>query len=160
MKTTAIRTAATLLMLWAMAIPAGAAEPAARAGTVKLVNGSVVVQNSTGERPLQSGDALTAADRIVTGADSSASVVLRDGTVMVIGPSSRLELKAFSFDSTTHEGNLAVSVLRGTMRMVTGLIGKTRHDAVKVDTPTSTVGILGTDFIVEVEEPAAAGKPQ
>lgn len=149
-----------LLLAWAMVLPAGAAEPSPRAGTVKLVKGQVSVQNAGGERALQSGDALTAADRIVTGADSSASVVLRDGTVMVVGPASRLELKAFSFDSTTHEGNLAVSVLRGTMRMVTGLIGKNRHDAVKVDTPTSTVGILGTDFIVEVEDPAAAGKLQ
>ncbi|WP_198972626.1 FecR family protein [Xylophilus sp. ASV27] len=157
MKTTGIRTVGVLLMAWAMALPAGAAEPAPRAGTVKLVKGQVRVQNASGERALQSGDALSTADRVVTGADSSVSVVLRDGTVVVIGPASRLELKAFDFDTTTHEGNLAVALLRGTLRMVTGLIGKTRHDAVKVETPTSTVGILGTDFIVEALDPAAAG---
>ena len=149
----------SLLSLFAVflataALPAAAQE--VRAGTAKVVGGTVTLQNAKGERPLQSGDALNAADRIVTGADGSASVVLRDGSVMVLGPQSRMELKSFAFDSTTHDGNMGVSLLRGTMRMVTGLIGKKRPEAVQVETPTSTVGILGTDFILEVAEAEAA----
>jgi hypothetical protein len=33
--------------------------------------------------------------------------------------------------------------------MVTGLIGKTQPDAVRVETQTATIGIRGTDFIVQ-----------
>jgi hypothetical protein len=37
------------------------------------------------------------------------------------------------------------------MRMITGLIGKTNPDAVRVETQTATIGIRGTDFIVQTD---------
>ena len=123
----------------------------ARAGTMKIVQGQASVTDAKGERALKPGDAVTSADRISTGADSAASMVLRDGTTMVLGANSRIDLKNFAYDSTTQEGNVFVSVLRGSMRMLTGLIGKTRPESIQVTTPTSTIGILGTDFIVQVE---------
>jgi hypothetical protein len=87
----------------------------------------------------------------VTGPDSSAAVVLRDDTTLVVGPSSRMDLKEFHFDATTRDGGLLVSLLRGSMRMITGLIGKTNPDAVRVETQTATIGIRGTDFIVQTD---------
>jgi len=71
--------------------------------------------------------------------------------MMVIGPSSRVELKEFRFDSTTHDGGLIVSLLRGSLRMVTGLLGK-KPDGIRVDTQTATIGIRGTDFIVTADD--------
>ncbi len=50
---------------------------------------------------------------------------------------------------TTQDGGMLVSLLRGTLRMVTGLIGKTHPDAVRVETQTAVIGIRGTDFIVQ-----------
>jgi hypothetical protein len=40
------------------------------------------------------------------------------------------------------------------MRMLTGLIAKLNPEAIQVKTKTLTVGIRGTDFIIEAE-----GKP-
>jgi hypothetical protein len=40
--------------------------------------------------------------------------------------------------------------LKGTLRYVSGLIGKKNPQAIKVMTANSTIGIRGTDFIVEV----------
>lgn len=124
----------------------------ARAGLVKAVKGDVQLLSATGvARPAVPGDALAAVDRIVTGPASSASVVLRDDTTLVVGPSSRLDLKEFHFNSTTHDGGMLVSLLRGSMRMITGLIGKKNPDAVRVETQTATIGIRGTDFIVQTD---------
>ena len=134
----------------ATAAPAAKADP--QAGFVKFVRGNVQLLNGAGAtRAASPGDALGAVDRIVTGPDSSASVVLRDDTTLVVGPSSRLDLKEFHFDGTTHEGGMLVSLLRGSMRMITGLIGKTHPDAVRVETQTAVIGIRGTDFIVQVD---------
>ncbi|MGJ7528381.1 FecR family protein [Variovorax sp. GB1P17] len=131
---------------------ASAAPADLRAGFVKSVRGNVQLLGATGTtRPANPGDALGAVDRIVTGPDSSAAVVLRDDTTLVVGPSSRLDLKEFHFDGTTHEGGMLVSLLRGSMRMITGLIGKTNPDAVRVETQTATIGIRGTDFIVQAD---------
>lgn len=129
--------------------PAGAEE---RAGIVKSVRGDVqLLSGSAKARPAVAGDTMAPIDRLETGADSGASVVLRDGTTLVVGPSSRMDLKQFHFDSTTQDGGMLVSLLRGTLRMVTGLIGKTHPDAVRVETQTAVIGIRGTDFIVEVD---------
>ena len=133
------------------AAPATAA-PERQAGFVKSVRGDVkLLSAAAAARNAVPGDALASVDRIVTGPDSSAAVVLRDDTTLVVGPSSRLDLKQFHFDATTHEGGLLVSLQRGSMRMITGLIGKTNPDAVRVETQTATIGIRGTDFIVQTD---------
>ena len=122
------------------------------AGIVKSVRGDVQMFDVNGAlRQARAGDAMAPVDRLVTGTDAGASVVLRDGTTLVVGPSSRLDLKDFHFDPTTQEGGMLVTLLRGTLRMVTGLIGKAHPEAVRVETQTATIGIRGTDFIVQTD---------
>ncbi|RZL63393.1 MAG: hypothetical protein EOP81_12730 [Variovorax sp.] len=128
---------------------------APQAGFLKSVRGDVQLLSADGSaRPAAAGDPVAAVDRIVTGADAAASVVLRDGTALMVGPSSRLDVKEFHFDATTQDGGMLVSLLRGSLRMITGLIGKTNPDAVRIETQTATIGIRGTDFIVQAD-----GKP-
>jgi hypothetical protein len=136
--------------------PAPVATPAPveqlQAGFVKSVRGNVQLLGAAGTaRPAAAGDALAVVDRIVTGPDSSAAVVLRDDTTLVVGPSSRLDLKEYHFDATTQDGGMLVSLLRGSLRMITGLIGKAHPEAIRVETQTATIGIRGTDFIVETD---------
>ncbi|HJS04719.1 MAG TPA: FecR domain-containing protein [Variovorax sp.] len=138
----------------APAADATAASPigAEHAGILKSVRGKVLLLGADGvSRPAQAGDPIAPIERLQTEADSAASLVLRDGTMMVVGPSSRIDLKQFHFDSTTRDGGLLVSLLRGSLRMVTGLIGKAHPDAVRVETQTATIGIRGTDFIVQAD---------
>lgn len=132
--------------------PAGVGDAAGEhAGFVKAVQGTARLVGPSGERQLlKVGDAVKSANQIETDAGSGASVVLRDGTVMVIGPSSHLDLKQFKFNSTTQEGGLFVSLVRGSLRMITGLLGK-KPETVRVDTQTATIGIRGTDFIVTAD---------
>ena len=134
----------------AVATPAPAAD--VHAGFIKSVQGDVHLLSAGGDARLaRPGDRVSPIDRISTGPASAASLVLRDGTALVLGPDSRLDLKQFHFDSTTQDGGLLVSLLRGSLRMVSGLIGKTNPDAVRVDTQTATIGIRGTDFIVTAD---------
>jgi hypothetical protein len=121
-----------------------------RSGTFKNIEGDVKVIRGTQSLPALPGGAVQEADRVVTGRNSAAAVTLRDGTVVSVGPNSSLNLTHFAFDNTTQNGTLLLSLLQGTMRMVTGLMGKTNPELIKVTTPTSVVGVRGTDFIVEV----------
>ncbi|MFI5447448.1 FecR domain-containing protein [Polaromonas sp. UC242_47] len=137
----------------APAPPAITAAPVAiHAGVLKSVHGDVSLLNAKGAaRPARAGEQIQPTDRIVTGTDAAASLVLRDGTVIVVGPTSQLDLKAFQFDAVTHKGNLLVSLLQGSMRMLTGLLGKAQPEAVRIDTRSTYVGIRGTDFIVQAD---------
>jgi hypothetical protein len=121
-----------------------------RSGTLKTVTGDVrLSQGGTGQ-VAQEGSGLQQADRIVTGPDASATFTLKDGTVISVGPNSTLDLVKVKFDTTTQQGSVMLSLLQGTIRVVTGWLSKLHPEQVKVITPTSVVGVRGTDFIVEV----------
>ncbi|MEJ8823942.1 FecR family protein [Variovorax humicola] len=135
------------------AAPATAPSAPTHAGIVKNVRGEVQLLDTNGTmRAARPSDEVSPVDRVRTGPDSGASVVLRDGTTLIVGPSSQLDLKEFRYESTTQNGNLVVSLLRGSLRMITGQIGKGHPDDLRVETQTATIGIRGTDFIVEVEQ--------
>ena len=125
---------------------------AAAAGVAKIVMGDVRVSDAQGERVLKSGDAVFENARLIAGKQSSASVVLRDGTTLVLSENSQFNIQTFSFDATTQNGGLLVNLLQGSMRMLTGLIAKLNPEAIQVKTKTLSVGIRGTDFIVETED--------
>ena len=120
-----------------------------RQGTFKTVQGDVTVVRGNARSAAVSGGALRAEDRVLTGPASAAAVTLRDGTVLSVGPESTVDLSQFSFNPTTQEGNVLVKLARGALRMTTGLIAKLKPEQVQVTTPTTVIGVRGTDFIVE-----------
>lgn len=124
---------------------------ASRAGTFKQIEGEAWVGNAAERRTAASGGAVQASQRISTGKTGAAAITLKDGTVLTMGPNSTMDLSRFEFNSTTQEGNLLLDLLQGSVRVVTGLLGKAHPESVKVKTPTSVVGVRGTDFIVETQ---------
>jgi hypothetical protein len=142
--------------VWAQSptVPAVMAGKPMRAGIAKVVGGEVRVLGTQGMRTLEPGDAVFSGDRLVTGRYGLTSVVLRDGTTLVLGNNSQLHIQTFAFDATTADGNILLELLQGSIRVLTGLISKINPDAVQVKTSTLLVGVRGTDFIVEAEEPS------
>ena len=137
---------------WAQAATSVPAVSASKAGIVKIITGEVRVRDAQGERALKSGDAVLAGDRLISGKEGSASVVLRDGTTLVLSNNSQLEIQKFTFDATTQDGSILVNLMEGSLRMLTGLIAKVNPNAIQVKTKTLSVGVRGTDFIVETED--------
>lgn len=138
---TAVCGAAAVLPLWA-----------ADSGTAKIIRGDVRVERAGASVPLRVGDAVLEQDRVVVPTGASAGITLRDDTRISLGPNSTLVINRFSFDPKTQEGNVDTSILRGAMRYVTGLAGQLNPGSVRVATPTATVGVRGTDFIVEIAD--------
>ena len=120
-----------------------------RQGTFKTVRGDVTVVRDNTRVAAIVGAGVRSTDRILSGAESAAAVTLLDGTVLAIGSDSALDLSEYQFNPTTQEGSVLVNLMRGSLRMVTGLIAKLKPEQVKVTTPTSVIGVRGTDFIVE-----------
>lgn len=143
---------AGLMLLCSTLVLAQTAANAAAAGIAKIVTGDVRVLDTQGERALKSGDAVFENTRLIAGKQSSASVVLRDGTTLVLSENSQFNVEKFTFDATTQNGSILVNLLQGSMRMLTGLIAKINPEAIQVKTKTLSVGIRGTDFIVDTEE--------
>jgi hypothetical protein len=126
------------------------AAAADKAGTVKIVRGSVSVQRQQATLPLAVGDPLYAGDHIVTAADGSIGMTLRDDTLLSLGPKASFILDQYQFDPSDNSGKIVARIIKGTLRFVTGLAGKVAPESQQLSTPTATIGIRGTDFIVDV----------
>lgn len=146
-----LRHARFLLPLLAFA--ASAAQSDVPAGTIKRLTGESQIVSAAGTRAAEVGGTLYAGDRVVTRSASAVGLTLHDGTQMAVGPNAVVTLRNYEFDTTTRQGSLLVDVARGALRMVTGLIARENPRAVAINTPTATIGIRGTDFVVEVDGP-------
>jgi len=103
-------------------------------------------------QPAKTGDLVEQADIITTGANGSVGITLIDNSRLSAGPNTRIELKQFRFNPTTQEGESLTEVQRGTLAIVSGQIAKRSPEAMKVQTPTTILGVRGTSFAVKVEQ--------
>lgn len=136
---------------WALALAlSGSAVLAAEdAGVVKRSKGSVVVERGGQKLDAPVGTRILASDRIVTGADSSVGITLRDNTMLSAGPNSTVDLNKFAFNTATHAGAIDASVKRGTLSVISGKIAKATPDAVSFSAPGMTLGVRGTSFVID-----------
>ena len=150
----------TCVAAWAQSPAPAAADDAPRAGTFKHVQGDTWLGSGADRQRPAPGDGLKVAEPLTTGPDGAASILLKDGTVLTVGPNSTVDLRRFQFDATTQEGHFALDLIKGSVRVITGLLARLNPDLFKVHTPTSVVGVRGTDFIVEVPDASTAPAPE
>ena len=135
----------------AQTVPAAPAVDAPRIGTFKQVEGDTWVGPANARQAVVPGAGVGVAQRVSTGATGAATITLKDGTVLTMGPNTTMDLSKFQFDATTQQGNFLLDLLQGSVRVVTGLLARINPELFKVQTPTSVVGVRGTDFIVETQ---------
>ena len=123
-------------------------------GQVKTAKGTVHVERDGKRLPASVGMPIRQADALVTGADGSVGVTFSDNSLLSTGPNSVLVVDRYSFDSTTHAGRFDASLKKGTLAVVSGKMVKQSPDAMKVRTPAAIMGVRGTEFVVQVDEPA------
>lgn len=119
---------------------------------IKVARGSVAVERAGKRVSVTVGDRVMSADRVITGADGAVGIVLRDSTRLSAGPNSVLSLDKYSFDSTTHAGEIDASVRQGTLSVISGKVAAASPEKVTFRTPTATLGVRGTEFVIEVAE--------
>ncbi len=119
------------------------------AGIVKTSKGAATIERAGQKLPASVGTSVEAKDRIVTGADGAVGITLRDNTMLSAGANSVLDLNKFSFDSTTHAGAVDATIKKGTLSVISGKIAKANPDAVRFSSPSVTLGVRGTEFVLE-----------
>jgi hypothetical protein len=141
----------------ALSLSAGLALPATaavgdKAGVTASVRGQVQqVSYRTPQaigRNVGSGDQIFLGDRIVTRAASGVQVMLLDGTTFSIGPDASMVIDEFVYNPSTNTGRLTATLTRGTLRVISGRLGRQDGEAVRVNLPQATVGIRGTMAIM------------
>lgn len=121
--------------------------------SAKLVSalGEINALDSGGvRRRVVPGGSVYPGDVVETGASASAVLAFRDNSRLTLGPATRFRVDSFVFDAQNpKEGRFLVSLLRGSLRALTGLIGKANTRNVSFTTPTATIGIRGTGLDID-----------
>lgn len=116
------------------------------AGKLVLAVGSVEVERQGQRMPLKRGDAVQAGDLIVVGERSNAQVRFSDASLIALRAGSQFRIEAYRYAEGRNDARMEVTLVKGGLRAVTGLIGRQQPDAFSTRTPTATVGIRGTHF--------------
>lgn len=138
-----------ILCAWALALLLPAAHAADEAGIVKTSKGQVSVERAGQKLPAPVGTQIFAQDTVLTGADGAVGITLRDNTILSAGPNSQVDLRRFSFNSTTHAGAIDANVRRGTLSVASGKIAKASPTSVSFSAPGMTLGVRGTSFVID-----------
>ena len=135
-----------LLMALAAAYPLQAH---ALAGVAQFTAGEVNLRQADGRTiALAKGGDINSGNAIVTGSNGRAQVKFTDGGLISLQPNTEFKIANYVDRSDPKEDRFLVDLLRGSMRAITGLIGKRNRDNYKLTTTTATIGIRGSGFKV------------
>ncbi len=124
-------------------MPLAAATVVSASGETSLWRASALLS------PARAGTTLTSGDRVVTRADGRIELRFSDGALVALQPNTEFRIDDYRFDVVEQRGFF--SLVKGGLRTVSGAIGKRHRDDYRVNTPSATIGIRGTEY--EASEP-------
>jgi hypothetical protein len=129
----------------------GAAVPKAAAakvvGRVMLLRGAMLAKEISGNaRKLQLGSPVYEGDTLNTDPKSHAVVAFRDESRITLQENSSFYVEKFKYDKAAAQESAVLRLLKGSVRVVTGLIGRVNHDNYRFGVAGATIGIRGTGF--------------
>ena len=143
--------ASMVMATLSLGLPVPAPAQVVKAGIVTTLQGTATVARGTAEQaPLRFRDDVYVQDRITTGDESLARILLGGKAVVTVRERSQLKITETALTSTIEitDGKIALAVDK--TRMKPG-------ESVEIRTPNAVAAIRGTIIIAEVEAPAVPG---
>ena len=128
------------------ALPSGST---AKVGDASEITNMVTGTVASLHRVLVPGDSVHSNEVIATAENSDGKFQLLDDTTIAIGPNATVTLDRFVFNPGKNSADVAITALKGSFRFLSGTTPDTGY---RITTPTSTVGIRGTEFEVFVDD--------
>lgn len=125
---------------------------AADVGTIKKVEGHSWIVRGEQNIPALPGTRLYVEDIIMTGDDGALGLILRDDTIIAMGPQSEMTLAEFIFQPEKSRFSLVTQFSKGTFSYLSGVMSRLSPESVQVQTPVAMVAVNGTSFLVKVDE--------
>lgn len=144
------------LSLAALALIPGTA--LGQAGYVHEITGDVRMQNGRGAAvAAKAGDTFVQGTSFETSGNGRVVIKFEDGQLAALLPNTTVRIDRYTYDPRNARGSSSgVSLIRGASRFVTGLIGSTNREALRLAAGSFNVYLRGTD-VTMLADPA--GKP-
>lgn len=85
-------------------------------------------------------------------ANGRLAITFLDESEVRLTEHSQLVIDEFVYDANPSNSKMALNFASGTLRFISGELGKIDKQNIAINTPTSQIGIRGTDFTVTVDE--------
>jgi hypothetical protein len=128
---------------------------AQEAGKIMRVTGKATVSSVSNQtKEATKDDVINTGDTITSSKESQVLIRMKDNSSLLVRADSKIKIAAFQFENKPTD-NAKTTVIAGTLRAVSGSIGKGQPDNVKYEAGTATIGIRGTDIEVAIVEEGA-----
>lgn len=84
---------------------------------------------------------------VETGDESALLILFADGSKLTLGENSSAVIDEFVYEPATSAGSQAIKLTKGAFRYVSGALLK---ESVKIETPPASLGIRGTELVIEI----------
>jgi hypothetical protein len=142
---------AFLLLVFLLPLPVFGQEDGI--GGLRKVEGTGTVLRKGQVLKALNGLRIHSGDTLRTGKDGSMGIIFIDNTRISLGPDSEITIDQYLYNPQEGKFSFLTRIAQGTASYLSGLISKVAPEAVQVQTPTATVGIRGTYFLIQVDPP-------
>lgn len=118
-------------------------------GYIKTVSGSADLISEGNANKAEIGSAVRLGNVLQTGDDGALGVTFKDDTVMSVGPNTSLKVDEYLYAPAQGQLKLVANLMKGTLHYISGVIAKLKPEAIAVRTPSATIGVRGTRFVVK-----------
>lgn len=120
-------------------------------GTVTDLSGFLLVRTTTGTvKILAQQSSVEPGDTLVSEQNTYARIKFIDNSEITLRPNSQLTIEKFSYDAARQESdNASFRLIKGGLRLSSGLIGKRSQDRYALHTEMSTINIREATFIAD-----------
>jgi len=118
---------------------------------VKSVKGEVISKTSDSYERVSSGEVLESDMILITKDNSSAVIIFKDSSTVVLGANSILKLERFVFEPTENKFDFSLSLDKGSLSFESGKISELSPESFELKTPEGAIAIRGTKFFVKVQ---------
>jgi len=140
---------ATLFSLCLVISPVKAATSVGKA--IISIGKVVTVSKDGAEKKLKRRGKVYEGDTIKVGEKSRLQIRFIDNQLVVLKANTVFRIDEYKFkDKNDKDKSAALSLLKGGMRSITGVIGKKPSDKYKVKTPVATMGVRGTHYVIQI----------
>lgn len=139
-------------LIFTLVLIAKATAAPAQIGQMVWVKGVVKAAGAQGTRALQRRSPIYAQDTVTTSSGASGQIVFSDNSLVSLGSDAAMKINEYAFGKNVPAGQskYVASMVKGSMRTITGLIPKGNPENYQVKTPVATIGVTGTQFAVVV----------
>ena len=137
--------AAVALLAGALSCSLALAQDKAPAGKLDFVEGDSIIEASgAAPRIASTGEEIYPSDTITTFAAAEVHVTMADGAHLSLRENTKVTITEYVADGGDEDRSI-IDLAKGTLRSITGWIGKYRREGYKIRTPQVTIGVRGTD---------------